>query len=551
MSESLQKVTGRRLRQALNIMTANRATGFLTGLLLTVLIQSSSATTVMLVSFVNAGFITFTQSMAVTIGANIGTTITAWIVWLFGFEVAFKTVILAGIGLTFPLLFKRGNTRNTAEFVMGFGLLLIGLLFLRQSVPDLQQNTAIFNLLNYFNSNTLTSYLFFVLIGTIFSTVLQSSSASTTITMVMLSNGWIEFPQAAAMVLGENIGTTTTANIAALLGNIHAKRAARFHTFFNISGVLWALLLFPVLLQFVDWLQSIFFTNHSSILIPYQVANADTAMLQQRQSIETNGIAMFHTMFNVINAMIHLCIIPYTANLIIRLSPTQNKKDETFRLKHISSGLVELSELNISEAQTEIQKLGLLLEKMSGNVALLLFGEVKNRSNLMAKIQQREELSDVLEQEVSNFLSRIISSQITDKASKQVRSMLSVVNDMESIADHLHKIARKTEKISNQSKQASQEVLSELEKLMTLSHKAIVVMNKNLSFDQNEMDISETEQIETEISKLYKQLVSLYYERIDSRQFAVEEGIMYLDILRSIEKIGDHINSIMKLLKRG
>ncbi len=550
MSEALQKVTGRRLRQAIGVMTANRAAGFFTGLLLTSLIQSSSATTVMLVSFVNAGLITFTQSIAVTIGANIGTTITAWIVWLFGYEVALQSTVLALIGLSFPLLFRRGDTRNTAEFIMGFGLLLIGLVFLRESVPDLEQNTALFNFLNYFSSNTLPTYLLFVLIGTIFSTVLQSSSAATTITMVMISNGWIEFPQAAAMVLGINIGTTTTANIAALLGNIHAKRAARFHTFFNVTGVIGALLLFPFLLQLVDWLQSLLFADHSSILIPYQVANSDAALLQQRRSIETNGIAMFHTMFNVLTAIVHLGIVPYSANLMIRMFPTQTKKDETFRLQHISSGLVELTELNLTEAQTEIQKLGLLLEKMSGNVALLLFGEVKNRSNLMAKIQQREELSDVLEQEVSNFLSKIISSQITDKASKQVRSMLSVVNDMESIADHLHKIARKTEKIANQTKQTPQDVLNEMKKMLELSHKAIVVMNKNLRFDQNVADTSESENIEAEINKLYKQLVTTNYERINSRQFDVEEGILYLDVLRSIEKIGDHISSIMKLLKR-
>ncbi|QQS28022.1 MAG: Na/Pi cotransporter family protein [Sphingobacteriales bacterium] len=548
MSESLQKVTGRTLRRALKVMTANRAVGFFTGLVLTSIIQSSSATTVMLVSFVNAGLITFTQSMAVTIGANIGTTFTAWLVWLFGYEVGLKSAVLAVIGLTFPLLFKRGNTRNTAEFFMGFGLLLIGLVFLRQSVPDLQQNSTLFNLLNYFNSNTLVSYLFFIVAGTIISIILQSSSASATVTMVMLSNGWIEFPQAAAMVLGENIGTTTTANIAALLGNIHAKRAARFHTFFNISGVVWALLFFPFLLQFVDWVQSIFFTNHSSILIPYQVANADAAMHQQRQSIETNGIAMFHTLFNVLNAIIHLSIVPYSAQLIIRLFPTQNKKDETFRLKHLSSGLVELSELNISEAQTEIKKLGILLEKMSGNVALLLVGEVKNRTNLMAKIRQREELSDVLEQEVSNFLSIIISTQITEKASKQVRNMLSIVNDMESIADHLHKIARRIVKISNLPHPAPQELITELHKILKFSHQSIEVMNKNLGFDLNSIDNSESKAIEAEISRLYKQITTNIYDRINSRQSNIEEGILYLDILRSIKKTGDHAGSIMKLI---
>lgn len=548
LSESLQKATGSKLRQVLGVMTANRSAGFFTGLLVTSLIQSSSATTVMLVSFVNAGLVSFTQSMAVTIGANIGTTITAWIVWLFGFEVAIHSLALIAIGLAFPLLFIKGNARNTAEFVIGFGLLFIGLNFLRQSVPDLTQSGATLAIIQYFSGDNLLSYLFFVLLGTIMSAVIQSSSASTAAIMVILSNGWIEFPQAAATVLGINIGTTTTANIAALLGNIHAKRAARYHTFFNVTGVIWALLLFPFFLQFIDWLQSLIFQNHTSILTPYSIAGANELMLQQRHSIESNGIAMFHTMFNVVNAFLHIWLIPYSGKLMEQLFAAQDKEDESFSLRHISSGLVEFSELSITEAQTEVQKLGQLVEKMSGNVALLMFGDVKNRENLIAKIERREELTDVLEKEVSSFLSRIITAQITEKSSKQVRTMLGVVNDLESTADHLHKIALRTGKFSKLTKSPPREVMHELQKIMTLTHKIIVAMNKQMSFENRVPDIKEIETIETEINNSYNEQIALHYQRIKSNRYELEEGIIYLDILRSAEKIGDHVSSIMRLL---
>ncbi|OWY24489.1 Na/Pi cotransporter family protein [Sphingobacteriales bacterium UPWRP_1] len=548
MSESLQKAAGNRLRQVLGKMTANRANGFFTGLLLTMLIQSSSATTVMLVSFVNAGLVSFMQSMAVTIGANVGTTITAWIVWLFGFEVAIESAALIAIGLAFPMLFFPGKKRDTAEFVIGFGLLFIGLNFLRTAVPDIDKSEQVFLLLQYFSENNYVSYLFFVALGAIFTAIIQSSSASTAVTMVMLSNGWIEFPQAAAMVLGENIGTTITANLAALLGNIHAKRAARYHTFFNVTGVAWALLLFPFFLQFIDWLQSLLFTGHTSILTPYNIAGANATMLQQRQSIETNGIAMFHTMFNVLNAFIHLGLIPYSAAIIVRLFPASKKNDEVFKLQHMDKGLVAFSELSISEAQNEIRKLADLVEKMSGNVVLLLFGEVKNRQNLLTKIEQREELTDVLEKEVSIFLSRLISAQIAPKSSEQVRAMLAVVNDLESIADHLRKIATRAQKFASATKPPTQEVLTELQKILSLDHKAIVAMKKQLVFENKIPDNTETQQLETEINRLYLHLVDLQHQRIEKGLYKLEEGLIYLDILRSAEKIGDHISSIMRTL---
>lgn len=550
MSEALQKAAGNRLRRVLGKMTANRASGFFTGLLLTLLIQSSSATTVMLVSFVNAGLISFTQSMAVTIGANVGTTITAWIVWLFGFEITIASAALIAIGLAFPLLFFPGKKRDTAEFVIGLGLLFIGLNFLRNSVPDIQNSQSTYYLLQYFNQNNYFSYLFFVLLGTLLTAIIQSSSAGTAVTMVMLLNGWIEFPQAAAMVLGENIGTTATANIAALLGNVHAKRAARYHTFFNVTGVVWALLVFPYFLQFIDWLQSLLFTNHTSILTPYNIAGANAAMLQQRQSIETNGIAMFHTMFNLVNAVIQIGLIPYSALLIMRLFPSGKKNDEVFRLQHLSKGLVEFSELSISEAQTEIYNLAGLVEKMSGNVVLLLFGEVKNRQNLVSKIEQREQLTDTLEKEVSVFLSRLISAQITQTSSEQVRMMLGVVNDLESIADHLRKIAARAQKFSSLSKAPPQEVLGELQKILSLTHKAIGAMKKQLVFENKKTDGAEIRQLETEINRLYRHYVELQHHRIENRLYSLEEGLLYLDILRSAEKIGDHTSSIMRILSR-
>ncbi len=313
-SEGLQKIAGNKLRKILKGMTTNRATGIATGFAATTITQSSTTTTVMVVSFVNAGLLTFLESTGVIMGANIGTTVTAWMVSIFGFRFQITPIAVSLIGIFFPFLFVRNNKlKHIAEAMIGFGILFIGLEFIKDAVPDIQENPEILAFLDRFTDYGFGSMLIFVLVGTILTLVTQSSSAATTITLVMLAQGWITFPIAAAMILGENVGTTVTANIAALIGNVHAKRAARFHFFFNVIGVLWMLALMPIFLKFVD-LMIINFT-------PAQLSVLDDS--PEARINATLGLSLFHTTFNVLNVLLLFGFVPWLIKLVIWLQPSR------------------------------------------------------------------------------------------------------------------------------------------------------------------------------------------------------------------------------------
>ncbi|HRW63317.1 MAG TPA: Na/Pi symporter, partial [Bacteroidales bacterium] len=338
MSEALQKIAGDNMRNILAKMTSNPVKGVFTGLLITVVIQSSSATTVMMVSFVNAGLLSLTESIGVIMGANIGTTVTAWLISILGFKVDISIISLPLIGIGFPLLFSRtGKKKSWGEFIIGFAMLFLGLDFLKNSVPDIKSHPDILEFLRDYTSSGFGSHLLFLTIGTVLTIIIQSSSATMALTLVMCNNGWISFDIAAAMVLGENIGTAVTANIAAAVANVSAKRAARAHLIFNIMGVIWVSLIFNFFLSSINW-----FILKIGGVSPYDSPLAIPIAL-----------SIFHSSFNIANTLIFIWFTKFIIAIVTKLVP-QREEAEEFRLKYINTGLLSTAELSIHQAKKEI-----------------------------------------------------------------------------------------------------------------------------------------------------------------------------------------------------
>ncbi len=533
MSEGLQKAAGQNLRLILQSMTNNRFSGIFTGLLTTMTVQSSSAITVMVVSFVNAGLLTLTGAIAVIMGANVGTTITAWIT-LFSFKVSIEPVAIVLIGLFFPFLFSsRGRWRNIAEFVMGFGILFIGLELLKDGFPNIGENPDMLAFLNNFTDSGFLSILIFVGVGILLAVILQSSSVSITFTMVMVAEGWIDFPLAAAMVLGQNVGTTITANIAATVCNIHARRAARFHLFFNVMGTLWMLLLFPLFLEGIDVLHLYIFGEN---IIHGATTNSNHFIHV------TTGITLFHTAFNICNALLMIGFIPIFSRLMIYFFPERGTT--TYSLKYINTGYVPISELSINEAWLEVQEFGKLVEKMSGNIQSLLFQKVKRPEKLMQKLKQREEATDLLQEKISDFLAQIGTSDISQRTAMRIRAMLKVVNDLERMGDIFYQITLQLESMRKRDLAFPEEFLFKIKELLTLVHKGIKQMNDNLSSSFGEISLEGVYQREEQINDMREELVVAYYKRVEKAQYGIRESIAFLNCVNDAEKVADHVVNV-------
>src|SRR6056297_1843358 len=383
-SDGLQKVAGSKLRAILKGMTTTRFRGILTGFGATTITQSSSTTTVMVVSFVNAGLITFLESTGVIMGANIGTTVTAWMVSIFGFKMQITPIAVMLIGIFFPFMFfGKEKLQNLAEAMIGFGILFIGLDFIKNGVPNISDNPEMFMFVDSFTEFGFLSIIIFVIAGTLLTLITQSSSASTAITLVMLFQGWIDFPIAAAMVLGENIGTTVTANIAALVGNVYAKRAARFHFVFNIFGVLWMMILVQPFLLGIDALMGYFAPAAGSVM---------HATSEMGRANATLALSLFHSTFNVINVLLLVGFVPYIVKFIKRYQ--KEKEDTQTRLKYISSGMMSSPELSIEQAHKEIQLFARLIDKMHFSIEGLLFNKQNKQDQFLEKIEKREGITD-------------------------------------------------------------------------------------------------------------------------------------------------------------
>jgi phosphate:Na+ symporter len=533
-SDGLQKVAGNKLRKILKGMTSTRFRGILTGFTTTSITQSSTTTTVMVVSFVNAGLITFMESTGVIMGANIGTTVTSWIISIFGFKMQITPIAMILIGLFFPFIFfGRERLRNLAESMIGFGILFIGLDFIKNGVPNIQQNPEMFQFLNQFTEFGFLSIAIFVIVGTLLTLLTQSSSAAMAITLVMLFQGWIDFPIAAAMVLGENIGTTVTANIAAVVGNVYAKRAARFHFVFNIFGVVWMMLLIDPFLLGIDTLMGYFSPGAGSVM------NATSEMGRANATL---ALSLFHSTFNVINVLLLVGFVPYIVKLVEKYQ--KEKEDTQTRLKYISSGMMSSPELSISQAHKEIELFAKLIDKMHFSIEGLLFNKQNKQDQFLEKIEKREGITDNIELEIAEYLTKISSYNLTEEATRRIRQMHSMINDLERVADIYYQMSKTYERMQSEDRELPQPAMGKIHSMLDLVHDAIQNVRDNLSKDGEEIDLEKSIAFEDAIDEYRDELQDFHYAQLENNVYTNEVGFMFLDYLNRLEKIGDHLFNV-------
>lgn len=525
MSESLQLVAGAGMRKVLGTMTTNRYTGVLTGFLITAILQSSSATTVMTVSFVNAGLISLIESAGVMMGANIGTTITGWLVSLIGFKIKISAYALPIIAVGFPMLFSsKERNKKWGEVLIGFALLFMGLGELKSAVPDIKDNPEVLSFLNEFTSPGLLTRLLFVGVGTLLTVIVQSSSAAMTLTIVLTTQG-LPLDIAAAMVLGENIGTTITAELASLVANVHAKRSARIHSLFNIIGVGWMVLIMPWFLDGLQWFLALFFTE-----------GFDSSNF---------ALAAFHTAFNTMNVLLLVGFVPQLVKLATNSVKSKGDDDEEFRLEYISRGVVSSSEIALAEASKEMVNFGTLIKKMTDKL-FELSEETKDKkiNKLVNKIQKMEQLTDEMEEQINAFMIKISSSSISEQSSIELRGMLSISHDLERVADIVFKMSKDMERKHKKGVKFSKNQRERLNALSTLVHEAVDIMLGNLQKPTKEVSMVSALAKEEEINKLRGKLRKEDLKMIEEKDYNIQAGIIYRDLFNGYEKLGDHIINV-------
>lgn len=536
MSEALQKVAGNKLRKILAAMTSNRVFGVLTGILITATIQSSSATTVMIVSFVNAGLLSLVEAIGVVMGANIGTTITAWLISIVGFKVDVSVFSLPLIGLGFPLIFsKKGNRKAWGEVLMGFALLFMGLELLKNSVPNIDENPQILEFLESYTDMGFASILIFMLLGTIITVVLQSSSATMALTLVMCNNGWIPFEMAGAMILGENIGTTITANLAALVGNVSAKRTAFAHFCFNIFGVVWVLIIFSPLLKFIGGI-----TENLEGASPYASAAAIPVAL-----------SLFHTIFNVTNVLIQIWFVNTLAKIVTKIIKKKEEEEEAFNLKYIYTGLLNTSELSIIQARKEIVEYGLLAQKMFKYVKQIYWEtDDKKFKKVLDKIAVNEDKMDELEAEIANYLTQISEGELSIVGSRKIRSLLKIADNIESLADTSYNMAKVLKRKRKRKIWFTPEQRKDIKDMFDLIDKSYSIIIEGLKDIQNDrVEIKEVLQIEDEINEFRNYLRKQNAKNIAENKYTYDSSVVYVDLFTLCEIMGDHLINIAEALE--
>lgn len=551
MSSGLQKAAGERLRGFLSAMTSNPLKGVLTGMGITAIIQSSSATTVMVVSFVNAGLLTLVQAIGVIMGANIGTTITAWMVAFLGFKADIS--ILAIPLMLFGFLFsnsKKDQRKNIGELIVGFCLLFLGLSFMKESVPDLRQTPEVLEFVSTWSSHGFGSVLLFLLFGTILTLVLQSSSATMAITLIMLSMGWIPFGMACAMVLGENIGTTITANIAASIGNTQAKRAAMSHTIFNVFGVLWALILFNPFLRLVGLVTEKLFglpnPAAEGFSVPGPTSPEGTAALY--------GLSMLHTLFNMTNTLILVWftgLIGKAVSWIIRTPENQEK--EVFRLKYISAGPLATPELSVDQAFDEI----IHFAQISKNGAAYAKDAINESESdkfeeLRSKLVKYEEISDRIEYEIASFLNSVSAEEISESTSIKIKAMYKIVGELESLGDSGETISRILSRKNIHKKEFDQDTIKNLNTMADALDEAYDAMIANLvAAHKGELvNIANAYNAEGRLNTLRNNFRDVVIEEIDNGGKNYHTSVYYMDIINEYERMGDFMINVSQDLER-
>ena len=569
MSEGLQKAAGDRLRNILSAMTRNRFTGMLTGIVITALIQSSSASTVMVVSSVNAGLMTLAQSMAVIFGANVGTTFTAWVIALFGFKVDTSAFILPVIACAVPLLFANtGRKKSIGEFMIGFALMFMGLDMISDYVPDLQSNPEMFAFLERYASMGFGSVLLFLVVGMVITAIIQSSAATFAIVLIMCTKGWISFDLACAVVLGSNIGTTITPLLASMSGNVAAKRTAMGHLLFNLFGIVWTLAVFyPFVRLNVDitkWLgqgnpESIFdFVNNLEATNPdlYNSVFSGSlpsghpvlAQIAQVQFSVSFGLSIFHTVFNMVNVIIMIWLTGFYVKVVEKLIPAKHKEDEEFQLKFISGGLMSASELNIAQAEKEIVVYAQRVQRMIAMAQNIVHNPTGNEfTKQFSRIEKYEEISDRMELEIANYLNRCSEGRLSNEGKHRIAAMLRIVSEIESIADCCYGVAKILIRKQEGHVEFNDEISHNIDSMFIAVEAAMTNMLLLLrNFETAEQsDIINSYNQEREINNMRNQLRVANVENINEHHYEYQAGIYYMDIIGSLEKVGDYIINVV------
>lgn len=578
MSEGLQKAAGDRLRNILGAMTRNRFTGTVTGFFITALIQSSSASTVMVVSFVNAGLMTLAQSMAVIMGANVGTTFTAWVIALFGFKVDISAFALPLIGLAVPLLFSsKGRTKSIGEFTIGFAFLFMGLDMISKYVPDLQSNPEMFAFLQRYASMGFGSVLIFSLVGMVVTMIIQSSAAMFAITLIMCSKGWITFDLACALVLGSNIGTTITPLLASMSGNVAAKRTAMGHLLFNFLGTLWTLAVFYPFVELNSWITQEIGQGNPEALYGYvtnlkatdpdiynqvfaggvPTADGDVlhhrTMISQMQVSVSFGLSMFHTVFNLINLSIMIWLTKVYVKIVEFLVPVKHHGDDEFQLKFISGGILSASELNISQAEKEIyvfaERVGRMLPMAKELVHTKSGSDEFNK--IYSRLEKYEEISDRMELEIANYLNRCAEGRLSNESKRRLAAMLSIDSEIESIADCMLGVGKILLRKQQSNVHFNEEIYANIDLMFRYVDTATQNMLKSLHNLENvdEHDIISSYNAEREINNLRNQLRTANVANINDRHYEYQSGIYYMDIVSTLEKAGDYIINVVDTMR--
>ncbi len=532
MSEGIQKLAGDKMRSFLSAMTSNRFLGVITGFLITTLVQSSSASTVMVVSFVNAGLLSLVQSVGVIMGANIGTTTTAWLISFLGFKLNISALSLPIIGIAFPLLyFSRDRLTSLGETLLGFALLFMGLGMLQQSVPDLHSNPEMFRALQNLTDYGFGSVMIFLGIGTLLTIVLQSSSATMALTLVMCNNGWIGFEHGAAIVLGENIGTTITANLAALVGNVYAKRTALAHTLFNVFGVIWMLALFNIFITQID---------------KYMV-NIGLASPMTDASMVPFGLAIFHTAFNITNTLLLIGFIKLIVVSVEKMIPSKGKIDEKHQLEYFGGGFMQLAEFSVLQAKRETRRYCDLAHRMFNFIPEMIYQtDRKKFDKLLARVSKYEEITDRVEIEITTFLIKASRKQLSTNASEQLRRMRLVISEVEKVGDVCFKMATLLDKKKEEKAYFTPKQRDALNKMFELVNEAFDVMMVNMERGEAfaRSNIQRSYELEKKINQYRDFVNEEVIDDIEKGSYHVKSGFYFNKLISSCEKVADSVLNI-------
>ena len=536
MSEGLQKTAGSRLRSILAWMTKNRVLAVITGIVITALIQSSSASVSMVVSFVNAGLMPLEQSLAVSFGAALGTTFTEWIIAIFGFKVKMSAFLLPLLAFAVPMLFiKRNNYKNIGELLIGFAFLFMGLDAISANVPDLSKSPEVFASLQQYTSMGFLSILFFTLVGWIVTMVIQSSAATFAIVLIMAAKGWISFDIACAMVLGASIGTSITPLLASLGGNAEAKKAALGHALFNLFGAVWVLIIFQPFVSMVTWVVRDVFSLGDPLALYNSVkagASVDGNALAQEQVAMSIGMTMFHTIFKICN----LLIMIWFTKLYVKLL-------------NIQGGLMSASELNIDQAQREIVVFAGRVERMLGMVKELVHTKTGTPefNKILSRIQKYEDITDRMEFEIGSYLNKVLDGRLSSQAKARVASLLSIISELESIGDSCNNIAKALVRKEEADAHFNEYNYANIDEMLRLVSEAMTNMYAVLSDIDNVTaeDLMRSYNKEREINNFRNACRTENIENVNQKKYPYKAGIFYMDIVCEAEKLGDFIVNVI------